>query len=178
MKYNLPNHFDIKALLLMHLDLTDYDIPNWQSLDLQTQINHARDIFESEMISNGGYTIKHRWGVEVDYRRALQDWLQGLCGVFPVPFYNIEIEQWFAVTINRPYRDKEFSDWLERYFEILAIWLQQLFYSDKWMRKHKGRDLLTMNFDDELKAIKQKILKNKQCEFSILQKMSTIPTSV
>lgn len=159
MKYNLPNHFDIKALLLMSLDLTDYDIPNWQSLDLQTQINHAKTIFESEMISHGGYTIKHRWGVEIDYRRALQDWLQGLCGVFPVPFWNDDIEDWFAVTINRPYREKEFSDWLERYWEILAMWLQQIFYDKGWSRKHNGRDLLTMDFDKEIKTLKAKISK-------------------
>ena len=38
MKYNLPNHFDIKALLLMSLDLSEYDINSWQALDLQTKI--------------------------------------------------------------------------------------------------------------------------------------------
>lgn len=159
MKYNLPNHFDIKLLLLMSLDLTDYNIPNWQTLDLQTQINHARAVFESEKILNGGYTIKSRYGEEIDYRKALQDWLQGLCSVFPVPFWNDDIENWFAVTINRSYRKKEFSDWLERYWEILAVWLERIFYSDSWARKHNGRDLLTMDFSKEIKTLKAKISK-------------------
>jgi hypothetical protein len=157
MKYNLPNHFDIKALLLMSLDLTNYDIDNWESLDLQTKINHARTIFESEMISNGGYRIKSKYGEEINYRKALKDWLQGLCSVFPVPFWNDDIENWFAVTINRTYRAKEFSKWLERYWDRLAIWLEQLFYFNDWTRKHNGRDLLTMDFDKEIKIIEEKI---------------------
>ena len=160
MKYNLPNHFDIKVLLLMCLDLSEYDIPNWQSLDLQTQINHARDIFESEMLSKAERKPLRKIN---DYQHAifeqgrLCDWLQGACQLFQIPHYTCEIEQWFAVTINRPYRDKEFSDWLERYYPRLASWLWNIFYTNTWSRKHKGRDLLTMNFDDELKAIKQKI---------------------
>lgn len=164
MRYNLPNHFDIKALLLMSLDLTEYGIDNWQSLDLQTQINHARAIFESEMVSNGGYRIKSPWGEEINYRKALQDWLQGLCSVFPVPFWNDDIENWFAVTINRPYRDKEFSDWLERYWERLASYLEQIFYTNRWSRKHKGRDLLTMDFNQEIQTLRSEIksLQNKE----------------
>jgi len=160
MKYNLPNHFDIKALLLMSLDLSEYDIPNWKSLDLQTQINHARAIFESEMLSKAERKPDRKLN---DYsnatleRKRLCDWLQGACQLFLIPHYTCEIEQWFAVTINRPYRPKEFSDWLERYYSRLASWLWDILYTDTWMRKHKGRDLLTMDFDQEIKSLKAKI---------------------